>query len=315
MSETKLSIITDTELIQVLQNSLYPGAQAVSVNLVINYCKAAGLDPMQKPVHIVPMSVKKGGTKDYEWRDVIMPGIGLYRIQAARSGAYAGMSEPEYGDDTSEVLSGTEITYPRWCKITIKRQMANGAIVEFSAKEFWKENYATAGKDSVAPNAMWRKRPYAQLAKCTEAQALRKAFPEIGASPTAEEMEGNPLAYEGDTIDNSTGQIIEKKEITLLPYPDADFQKNLPSWKAAISKGSKPDAIIAKINTKGTLTDAQKEEIRQLGKITHTTLKAQIEAANSLDDLDSAAEMMKEFSGEEHAELSAIYQHKLEELT
>jgi hypothetical protein len=29
------------------------------------------------------------------------------------------------------------------------------------------------------PNAMWRKRFHGQLAKCTEAQALRKAFPEI----------------------------------------------------------------------------------------------------------------------------------------
>ena len=171
--------INEAELMQVLQNSLYPGAQESSIKLVINYCKASGLDPMQKPVHLVPMSVKKGGTKEYEWRDVVMPGIGLYRTQAARSGAYAGMTEPEFGEDVKENLGGTEITYPRWCKITIKRQMPNGAIVEFTSKEFWKENYATSGKDSVAPNAMWRKRPYAQIAKCCEAQALRKAFPEI----------------------------------------------------------------------------------------------------------------------------------------
>jgi hypothetical protein len=77
--------MSETELMQVLQNSLYPGAQETSIKMVINYCKAAGLDPRQKPVHLVPMSVKKGGTKEYEWRDVVMPGIGLFFSDESRT--------------------------------------------------------------------------------------------------------------------------------------------------------------------------------------------------------------------------------------
>ena len=45
----------DSTMITVLENSLYPGAAIESVKMVLGYCKAAGLDPMQKPVHIVPM--------------------------------------------------------------------------------------------------------------------------------------------------------------------------------------------------------------------------------------------------------------------
>lgn len=181
--------MSEDDLISVLTTSLYPGASINSIKMVLSYCKAAGLDPMQKPVHIVPMFDKFSK----QMRDVVMPGIGLYRTQAARSEAYAGVTEPVFGEDVTEELSGVSITYPRWCSISIKRILPSGQIVEFSAKEFWKENYATAGKDSVAPNAMWRKRPYGQISKCAEAQALRKAFPEIGSAPTADEMEGKSL--------------------------------------------------------------------------------------------------------------------------
>ena len=143
--------------------------------MVIGYCKASGLDPMHKPVHIVPM----WDSKTKSMRDVIMPGIGSYRTKAARSGEYAGVSEPEFGPDVSEEVGNLPMTYPAWCRVVVKRLLPNGLIAEFAATERWKENYATAGKDSQAPNAMWKRRPYAQLAKCAEAQALRKAFPEF----------------------------------------------------------------------------------------------------------------------------------------
>ena len=156
-----LSAMPESELIGVLQTSLYPGAAIGSVKMVLGYCKAAGLDPMQKPVHIVPMWDKN--TK--AMRDVVMPGIGLYRTQAARSGQYAGVTDPEFGPDLTESVGGVSITFPAWCKVTVKRLLGN-QVVEFAAREFWKENYATAGKDSSAPNAMWKKRPYGQIAKC-----------------------------------------------------------------------------------------------------------------------------------------------------
>src|SRR3990167_142735 len=87
------------ELLAVLGSSLYPGARVESMKLVIGYCKAAGLDPLQKPVHIVPMNVKIAGTDKYEWRDVIMPGIELYRVKASRDGGHIGTSEPTFGPD------------------------------------------------------------------------------------------------------------------------------------------------------------------------------------------------------------------------
>ena len=193
----------DSAVLSALKSSLYTGAKDDSIQMVIEYCKACKLDPMQKPVHIVPMWDKNTESM----KDTIMPGIGLYRIQAARSNKYAGVSEPEYGDTVNTTLGGVKIAYPEWCKVTVKKLVGNN-IVEFTAKEYWIENYATARKNSTAPNAMWLKRPFGQLAKCAEAQALRKAFPEIiTQQPTAEEMEGKSFAENTKTVvENNTSQ-------------------------------------------------------------------------------------------------------------
>lgn len=120
-----------------LKNSIYPGAKDESVMMALDYCRARQLDPLLKPVHLVPMSVKDSRTGKSEWRDVVMPGIGLYRIQADRSGDYAGAREPEFGPDTTQTLSGVEVTFPQWCKYTVYKRMPSGEIVEFSAKEYW----------------------------------------------------------------------------------------------------------------------------------------------------------------------------------
>lgn len=214
--------MNEGELIEVLATSLYPGASVSAIKMVLGYCKATGLDPMQKPVHIVPMWDNKAGTM----RDVVMPGIGLYRTQAARSGECAGVSEPEFGPDVTETIGGQQITFPAWCRATVKRRLPTGEVVDFTAKEFWKENYAVrGGRDkSIAPNAMWTKRPYGQIAKCAEAQALRKAFPEIGSEPTADEMAGKSLHEDDTVIDAGTGEITGRKPAVSMPArkPAAD---------------------------------------------------------------------------------------------
>jgi phage recombination protein Bet len=253
--------MNEDELIEVLQSSLYPGAMVGSVKLVINYCKAAGLDPMQKPVHIVPM----WDSKAKQMRDVVMPGIGLYRTQAARSGEYAGVSEPEFGEDITEEVGGVKITFPKWCKATVRRLLPNGTVVDFTAKELWKENYATAGKDSSAPNAMWKRRPYAQLAKCAEAQALRKAFPEFGAQPTADEMEGREIDMGAAEVVGGTTNKPAAQAKELPPYSVEQMDVDMPGMASAIKSGKRTaDFFLSMLTTKYTLSAEQKAAVKAL---------------------------------------------------
>jgi phage recombination protein Bet len=213
-----------------LKNSMYPGAKDESIKMVLDYCKAFQIDPMQKAVHIFPMSVRNAKTNNYEWKDTIIPGISLYRIQASRTNQFVGLSEPEYGEIITKTLGSVEISYPEWCKITVKR-MVQGVISEFTSKEYWTENYAKKNKGVLAPNTMWEKRPFGQLAKCTEAQSLRKAFPELlGQQYTFEEMEGKMHEKE----------VMESKAETLSQRID----KLLPKEKTLEIKEDKQEELL-----------------------------------------------------------------------
>lgn len=240
-----------------LKSSLYPGASDASVDLVLSYCSAAGLDPMQKPVHIVPM----WDSKAKQMRDVVMPGIGLYRTNAARTGQFAGMGEPVFGPMVTEMLGTKECTFPEWCRVTAYRQLPSGHVAEFTAVEYWIENYAIKGgqQQDQSPNAMWSKRVRGQLAKCAQAQALRMAFPEAtGAGPTAEEMEGKAI------IDGEATVVAQPARAELQPYPAAEFDKNLPTWRGLIETGKQSaERLIAMLQLKATFTDDQLKRIRE----------------------------------------------------
>lgn len=249
--------LTESELLDVMESSLYPGAKVTSIKLALGYCKAAGLDPMQKPVHLVPMSVKKAGTKDYEWRDVVMPGIGLYRTQAARTGEHVGTDEPVYGPMIDLRIGDFVMQVPEWCKVTVYR-MKHGVRCAFTATEYWIENYATAGKDSTMPNTMWKKRSRGQISKCAEAQALRKGFPEVGNQPTAEEMEGK--AIDSEFVDAATGEINGSPPITPQRKSEKPAAEDVPFTETSRTA---PPATAQGSEAKGTINAGQVKYLTQ----------------------------------------------------
>lgn len=316
-TEQNALVLTESELLDVLGSSLYPGANPASIKMVLGYCKAAGLDPMQKPVHIVPM----WDGKAKQMRDVVMPGVGLYRTQAARTDRFAGQTEPEFGPMVTEKLGGVEITYPEWAQVTIKKIMGNGTVAEFTAREYWIENYAVKGgqEKSIAPNAMWMKRPRGQIAKCAGVQALRLAFPEMGAQPTAEEMEGKQLDEQPAERHMGPAEVVPTPPAT---YPDDQFEKNLPVWlKVIADKRKTADQIIAMAQTKHPLTEWQQamihgtaaESPEPTGEIvmSFAQVAQRLNDAKDLDKLAEAASLICTVADEgQRAELTALYDRR-----
>ena len=191
----------DTAVWTTLQNSVFPGAKDESILLAVDYCKARKLDILKKPCHIVPMSVTDAKTGNKNWRDVIMPGIYEQRITAFRTGQMAGQDEPVFGDTVT--FRGIEA--PEWCRVTVYR-FINNERCAFSHTEYFSEACATTKEGK--PNSMWSKRPRGQLAKCAEAGALRKAFPD--------EVNEEPINQHGATTPDNGTTVIETQSVELI---------------------------------------------------------------------------------------------------
>ena len=200
----------DTAVWTTLQNSVFPGAKDESILLAVDYCKARKLDILKKPCHIVPMSVTDAKTGNKNWRDVIMPGIYEQRITAFRTGQMAGQDEPVFGDTVT--FRGIEA--PEWCRVTVYR-FINNERCAFSHTEYFCEACATTKEGK--PNSMWSKRPRGQLAKCAEAGALRKAFPdELGGVITADEVNEEPINQHGVATSDNSSTVIETQSVELI---------------------------------------------------------------------------------------------------
>lgn len=229
----------DQSMWSALTSSIFPGAKPESIVMAVEYAKARNLDIMKKPCHIVPMNVKDAKTGQSQWRDVIMPSITEHRITASRSNSYAGIDSPVFGPMISAQFGNNTHTVPEFCTVTVYR-IIHGEKVAFSHTEFFEEACSTVKDGDL--NSMWKKRKRGQLAKCAEAGALRKAFPEeIGNEYTVEEMEGKVITVGGSEAVNENNKLLNTSapsgyqafEDKYLPMLNLEAQYGVERLKAA----------------------------------------------------------------------------------
>lgn len=208
---------------KVLQETIFPNASDASILMAVDYCKVRNLDILKKPVHIVPI----WNADQKRMIDTVWQGISEIRTTAMRTGQYAGCDETVYGETKTQKVGGVEMTFPEYAQVTVYR-MINGQRVPFVGdKTYWLETVST--KKDGSPNAMWQQRPYGQIAKCAEAAALRKAFPEeLGNEYAAEEM-GNKITTvqtpKEDVVD-VFAQSIEPREKEIEITPEMEKMAN-----------------------------------------------------------------------------------------
>lgn len=196
-------------------------ATKADVDLFFHYCRVTGLDPFRKQIYMIGRNTKisewvdderaqNGRRKVERWvtKYTIQTGIDGYRKNgreaAKRYGDALGFEGPFFtGENDFHVTDDGEVIQ-HWRKVWPKGQPPHAArfVVWRDGEAFegiahYDEFVQTSYQDQ--PNSMWAKMPRNQLAKCAEALAWRRTYPddfaglilEDSAQPTVIDQDGN----------------------------------------------------------------------------------------------------------------------------
>ena len=220
----------DKETIELIKSAIMPvNSNQKELELYLYQCKRTGLDPLTRQIYCIK-------TKD---KFSIQSTIDGFRLVAERSGEYEGQTPAMWcGEDGI------------WKDVWLDKKPPHAAKVGVYRKNFKEPLFAVARWDSYVQmsykdgqqriNYTWQKMGDLMLAKCAEALALRKAFPqELSGLYTGEEM--------AQTYNEP--EYVEVKEVK-ADKPKSEFKKTVNEKTTDIAKESginldeKPDAVI-----------------------------------------------------------------------
>lgn len=229
------------EQTQLISSTIAPGCTGDELRLFAYACQRTGLDPFSKQIY----AIKRGG------KMTIQAGIDGLRSIAERTGQLDGSETYWCGEDGAwaDVWLGSKP--PAAAKTIIHRKGSSHPFVGVA-------RFA----DYNAGQGLWSKMPAAMIAKCSEALALRKAFPA--------DLSG---VYSTDEMEQAVEPVTVAAAAPALPSGDA---KVFAAGKAAIAKADTIDKlreVTARMEArKADLSSAQYEQLLQLALDRETEL-------------------------------------------
>lgn len=222
--------------VQLISSTIAPGCTNDELRLFAYACQRTGLDPFSKQIY----AIKRGG------KLTIQAGIDGLRAIAERTGQLDGSETHWCGEDGQWSDVWLSSKPPAAAKTIVHRK---GSVHPFVG--------VARFADYNAGQGLWAKMPAAMIAKCSEALALRKAFPA--------DMSG---VYSTDEMEQAEVVAVTAAEPTKLPKQDSS--KTFTAGKAAIAKAKTlsdledlQPRMAARLES-GEITQEQHDQLLQL---------------------------------------------------
>lgn len=231
--------------------------QAADGDLLVFFhvCQRTGLDPFARQIHMVSRNAKDENDR-WVKKWTIQTGIDGFRLIADRADRRDG-TRRSYEDtvwfdtDGNRYEVWTKATAPAAAKVVVVRDGKR-----FPATVMYSEYVQT--KRNGEPNSMWSRMPANQLAKCAEAAALRKAYPQDLSGVYSNDEMGQADSYRVEQRPHSgLGAVLNQTSGAEEEAPDPATSVEPPA------NASAPESPL--LNTSSKLAKAMYAAIRDAG--------------------------------------------------
>lgn len=256
MTSSSLTLWTPEQQ-QLITNTIAPGCSADELKLFAMVCQRTGLDPFSKQIYAIKRKSKQRDDS-YKWIMTIQASIDGLRSIAERTGELDGSESFWCGEDGQWQDVWLSSKPPAAAKTIIHRRGSQHPFVGVA-------RFA----DYNAGQGLWSKMPATMIAKCSEALALRKAFPA--------DLSG---VYSGEEMDQAGGGQVQP--VTVSAEPAEPSQPALPAAAADDDTKAVSKVMLSGMKAiKGASTPQQLEAVGQ-------RLVARHEAGDLTDDEQQA---------------------------